>query len=183
MPMSAHLCECGCGQPTQLANKTRATRGYVMGQPIRLLHGHNARGERNPAWKGGRRASADGYVLVCDMAGGVRREHTIIAERVLGRALPAGVIVHHVDENRSRNANSNLVILYRADHSELHRKMRVRALGGNPWTDRVCSTCKAPQNSAQFYASTSENGVVVFEKRCKGCSREHSRQRRLRRAA
>lgn len=32
------LCECGCGQPTPLATKTR--RGNVKGQPTRYLHGH-----------------------------------------------------------------------------------------------------------------------------------------------
>jgi hypothetical protein len=43
----AGLCQCGCGEPTPIATRTRtptATRaGTVKGQPVRYIHGHNAR--------------------------------------------------------------------------------------------------------------------------------------------
>lgn len=35
------LCECGCGQPTPPAAYTMKSRGWVIGQPIRFIHGHN----------------------------------------------------------------------------------------------------------------------------------------------
>jgi hypothetical protein len=35
------LCECGCGQPTELAQQTRTDRGYVAGQPQRFVKGHH----------------------------------------------------------------------------------------------------------------------------------------------
>lgn len=35
-------CECGCGQPTPIAKRTRPYLGHVKGQPTRFLRGHNA---------------------------------------------------------------------------------------------------------------------------------------------
>jgi hypothetical protein len=37
------LCECGCGQPAPIAHYTNKPMGYFKGQPIRFIHGHNAR--------------------------------------------------------------------------------------------------------------------------------------------
>jgi hypothetical protein len=39
----AHLCECGCGEPTRIAKKTNGRLGHVKGQPVRFLHGHATR--------------------------------------------------------------------------------------------------------------------------------------------
>lgn len=38
---SAKLCECGCGSPAPLARQTYTKRGYVKGQPMRFIAGHN----------------------------------------------------------------------------------------------------------------------------------------------
>lgn len=40
------LCECGCGQPTNLAAKTSARKGWIKGQPLRFVHGHSGGGWR-----------------------------------------------------------------------------------------------------------------------------------------
>lgn len=37
------LCECGCGQKTKIAPKTRAECGWIKGQPLRYIHGHHPR--------------------------------------------------------------------------------------------------------------------------------------------
>lgn len=37
------LCECGCGQETKLASKTSSKRGWVKGQPLRFINGHNTK--------------------------------------------------------------------------------------------------------------------------------------------
>ena len=37
------LCECGCGQPAPIAQKTNACFGHVKGQPIRFVRGHQCR--------------------------------------------------------------------------------------------------------------------------------------------
>jgi hypothetical protein len=36
------LCECGCGQPTLLAQESRTNRGHVKGIPLRFIHGHQS---------------------------------------------------------------------------------------------------------------------------------------------
>lgn len=36
-------CQCGCGQKTKIATKTRAETGWIKGQPIRYIHNHHAR--------------------------------------------------------------------------------------------------------------------------------------------
>lgn len=35
-------CACGCGQKTPIASKTSISRGWVKGQPIRCVLGHNS---------------------------------------------------------------------------------------------------------------------------------------------
>lgn len=36
-----HLCECGCGLPTKVSDRTWAKYGMVKGKPLRFLKGHN----------------------------------------------------------------------------------------------------------------------------------------------
>lgn len=39
--ISAGYCQCGCGQRTPLAKLNRAKNGWVKGQPVRFIRGHN----------------------------------------------------------------------------------------------------------------------------------------------
>jgi hypothetical protein len=81
-----------------------------------------------------------GYVnrTIDGRAGGV---HQHIAESALGRPLPHGVEVHHVDGDPSNNAPSNLVICQdRSYHRLLHRRARaLRELGDANGTLRTKS--------------------------------------------
>jgi len=122
-------CECGCGRPVRLSEKARHSRGYAKGQPLRFAQGHTGRtGKRQP-----------GKYLYK----GNQTLHVVIAAKALGRPLPAGAEVHHVDGNKQNNANSNLVICpSRAYHMLLHVRQRVIAAGGNPNTQRICTACK-----------------------------------------
>ena len=81
-----------------------------------------------------------GYVVVMDQQGR-KPVHVRVAEKALGKPLPPGAIVHHVDENKANNAPSNLVICPdRAYHNLLHQRMRARDACGNPnW--RMCWCC------------------------------------------
>lgn len=38
------LCECGCGEPAPIAKRTDRSRGWIKGQPLRFIHGHNSFG-------------------------------------------------------------------------------------------------------------------------------------------
>lgn len=49
-----------------------------------------------------------------------RHEHRVVAERMIGRKLKPGEIVHHIDHNKHNNSPSNLQIMTQADHARLH---------------------------------------------------------------
>ncbi len=103
---------------------------------------------RRAPGEGGRN---NGYVR--SSAGRDRQEyeHIAIAAKALGRALPPKARVHHVDENRENNANSNLVICPSdAYHLLLHQRMRaLDACGHADWLKCwVCKRYDAPQNIA-----------------------------------
>lgn len=123
-------------------------------------------GERNANWRGGVTVK-DGYEI---RNATHKRVHVETVEAVLGKPLPRGAVVHHVNEDRSDNRNNNLVVLQdRAEHNELHRKLRVRRLGGNPWTDKVCMDCIRPKPATSFYSHRAG--------RCIDCSRADARER------
>ena|SRR3990167_7674474 len=61
-----------------------------------------------------------------------RHQHRVVAEKVLGRKLKKGEIVHHIDENKHNNDPRNLAVIDRADHARIHwygkSKRKTRAL-------------------------------------------------------
>jgi len=90
----------------------------------------------------------DGYTIF-NGGGESRREHRIIAEKALGRPLPDKIVIHHVDEDRSNNNQSNLVICPdRKYHFLLHMRMRsYDACGHSDWLKcRYCGEYDSPNN-------------------------------------
>jgi hypothetical protein len=83
---------------------------------------------------------ADNYKQANRMLG-KKYEHIAVAERALGHALPVGSEVHHVNEDKSDNRGSNLVICPSAKyHALLHMRMRALA-AGVPAHYRCCYVC------------------------------------------
>lgn len=86
--------------------------------------------EHNPSWKGGRRIKTNGYaeIYMPSHPNVSKRntvyEHTLIAEKMLGRYLKKGEIVHHIDFNKSNNNPNNLVVLTSSNHMRLHNMLR-----------------------------------------------------------
>lgn len=75
----------------------------------------------------------------------------LVAERALGRKLPSGAQVHHVNEIKTDNRPDNLVICPDAKyHRLLHVRQRIMDLGGNPNTDKYCSGCKKCVSKTMF---------------------------------
>jgi hypothetical protein len=71
---------------------------------------------------------------------GGKRLHVQIAAAALGRTLPRGAEVHHVNGDKWDNRHSNLVICQdRAYHALLHRNLRILRAGGDPFRDSHCS--------------------------------------------
>ena len=78
-------------------------------------------------------------------------EHVLVAEKVLGRPLPKGAEIHHIDEDKANNANNNLVICpSKAYHSLLHRRLRaLKECGNANWVK--CLLCKKWDDPINLY--------------------------------
>ena len=61
------------------------------------------------------RAKSNGYV----------REHIVVAEKCLGRALADGEVIHHINEDKKDNRPENLVVFKsHSDHMKYHWMLR-----------------------------------------------------------
>lgn len=97
-------------------------------------------------------------------------EHVLVAEAALGRKLPAGVQIHHGNEDKMDNRSSNLVICQDAAyHKLLHVRTRVLRAGGDPNTERICGMCKELRPFNAFTVSRA-NKSTGLGSRCRECS-------------
>jgi hypothetical protein len=84
-----------------------------------------------------------GYVMVRSAysKNGWRREHTTMAERVLGRKIRNGEEVHHINGVKTDNRNDNFVICSGAYHRMIERLMstiyQLENFGGRSHADAV----------------------------------------------
>lgn len=143
----------GCDQ------RARGFRGFgVCSMHYQRIwqHGNLFGAERMlaPRWSGSVRK--DGY-RIGTINGKRKLEHIRIAEKALGKELPKGVEVHHVNLDRSDNRPQNLVICQDAKyHALLH--IRTNAVNdGFPPHYRKCSICKQYDDPANMYVKPSGN--------------------------
>ena len=101
---------------TSTCTVIRALR--VTGTPTRSIS--EARSLRS---RGQRRVDKNGYVLLRVGLGVRKKEHAHIAEKVLGRPLKKGEVVHHINGDPADNRHSNLLICSTSYHTWLHWKM------------------------------------------------------------
>lgn len=149
------LCLCGCGGYVGFYPNNNRWKGWVKGAPKRFLKGHIQRLTRNP----------------------YRRNETDIARitvAVLGRPLPKGAVVHHVNRKPWDNRNENLVICQdTAYHRLLHMRMTAHEASGHAdWRKcRFCPTWSPPSE-------------LIFQKQGmpyhRACSAENARRQKRR---
>ncbi len=103
-----------------------------------------------------------------------KRDYVLVAERAYGNPLPKGVVVHHVDEDRSNCTSANLVICQdQGYHKLLHRRAKIVRAGGDPDLHKLCSTCGCLQGFSSFALNpTTADG---FSYSCRQCIRKNQK--------
>jgi hypothetical protein len=90
------------------------------------VHRAQMRGEKSPAWRGGRKLNKRGHVLVYDKdspyadANGYVLEHRKIMMEYLGRPLKDNEVVHHINGIKTDNRIENLQVMDRGEHTVVH---------------------------------------------------------------
>lgn len=150
--VSVGYCQCGCGEKAPSAKQTVKKLGWVRGEPLRFIVGHNHRGlfgPLSPGWKGGT-SKTGRYLLIqkkdhpkADKRGYIL-EHILSAEKVLGKQLPERAVIHHHTEKQ-------LIICQNQNyHMLLH--MRTNALNSCGHADwRKCALCHKYDQSSNLY--------------------------------
>lgn len=99
----------------------------VLVSPLKGKKNPKMTGELNPSWKGGRWKRKDGYIRVyCPGHPNLTKgrndvfEHTLVAEKKLGRFLEKGEVVHHINGIRDDNRPENIVVLTASTHIKEH---------------------------------------------------------------
>ena len=131
-------CKCDCGQVTNIARFTRTERGWIKGRHKPYIYRHYKRDLNKPIDMLGKGITSTGYEYTMNHG----LVHRLKVEKILGRLLPEGAIVHHHDGNRAYNRNKNLVVCQdKAYHNLLHQRIRAYETCGNA-NHRKCTICK-----------------------------------------
>lgn len=110
-----------------------------------------------------------------NIAGRVVTEHILLAEKAIGKPLPPGAEVHHVDCNGWNNSPGNLVIC--PDHSYhalLHRRQRALDACGDA-NFLKCHLCKQYGPAEEMYIR--KDGKGQWHRTCGNTSRTDRKRR------
>lgn len=137
-PIPYGRCHCGCGGKTPLALSTNATRGHRRGEPLRFLHGHNARkalryveqdhGYYTRCWVWQLATHADDGHGRIDVGGRLLLAHRVYYEQKHG-PLPHGLHLHHRCEMPSCVNPDHLEPMTPAAHRREHSRLDWNVVG------------------------------------------------------
>ena len=178
--MIPHLCECGCGEPTQIRTANNLSKGWVKGEPFRYRRGHSLSHATKPFWSlvdrtgecwiwVGRKTDL-GYGLYCSKSR-TRRAHRVAWELSFG-SIPTGLSVCHSCDNPPCVRPDHILLGTQVENmADAANKSRLPK-GRNHWAGRKAH---CPQDHLYDLANT---GFSRGERWCKTCARERSAQAR-----
>ena len=113
-----------CGKLFELPLSKTINRGKYCSNECRRI---SQKGDGNSCWRGGKRFSGNGYVLIyCPehpfkINKNYVYEHRLVMEKSLGRFLKEEEIVHHIDGNTRDNRLENLSLFpNQSEHIKYH---------------------------------------------------------------
>ena len=107
-PNPSGLCMCGCGQKTPLARQGSRYHGYLAGQPVRYINGHQGKrfgaeyevDANTGCWVWRMHVARHGYGMRRDSGRKQREAHIIYYEAKYG-PVPEGMELDHLCRNRA----------------------------------------------------------------------------------
>lgn len=156
----------GCG-------RRHVAQGYCDNH-YRMFKRH---GTPTPAPRPRKTHVATGGYLFQTIRGETVYEHVVVAERALGKPLPAGAELHHVNGDEADNRNENLVICPNHQyHMLLHQRQRALDECGNAhWRRcRICRQYDDPRNlnlsgKVAYHAACSAQQAKINRAKEKSC--------------
>ena len=132
--------------------------GLYKTPEMKFINMSNARrGEKASNWKGGRKKTNSGYIVILDKqhprgsTEGYVFEHIVVMERHLGRFIGTDEAVHHINGVKDDNRLENLEVMGFGEHTRHHHLGLKRSLE----TRKLIS-----KRMKERYKQTNEESVV-----------------------